>query len=362
MKKCLVLCAMLLFASKSFAHEEYITTSQSGNVTASIEAGWELYERRHMQIVAQLADILSQKMGNKESIYIYYKFCSANPESVPKYAINYKTGDLDPDRRDTSDIKIFCYDYGIKPIGVLKLLEYAITNKDKIQREQKPEAASIFLRHQHVSITSMSASTINEILFAPTSDVVMETLASKIYRPLQEGEGNSRYEKTISYYFQNNKYHVFLTDRELDDDGGFIDKEIVVETFDNIFQFNVVGFRHALVFDSYNSFYSIRVLYVSHGARPKLAATKRHIIDDDKSFRGYPYNVVPMGGDRICISTLPVWWSKTYYDGRVTKEQRPYNMVYMSDNDVLIQNADEILDEAVTKQQGAPKDYDLYLE
>lgn len=357
MKKCLLLCVMIILCSNtSFAHEDYITSSRSGKVRVSIEAGWDIYERRHIEIIAKLADILSKRMGNKETISIHYRLSIAPSEHPSQYAMNYRTGEPDADRENTSDIKIFCYYYDINTVEILKLVEYAITHKKEIKREQKPASASILLRHVPVNLTSIPASTINEILLAPTSDVITETLSEKIYRPFKKGVDEIWNDKRISYFFQNNQYHVFITERETyKKKGEWVYRERVLKTFDNIFQFNIVGYERALVFDSYNSFYSLYGQANGHGLT-KEVISKRHIIDDDKCSRSQPFDIILMSGDRICIASPMRWRTKKYSNGSKVSWQGQYNMIYIIYDDVLIQNADDILDEAAMKQLGIPKE------
>ena len=352
MKKCLVLCAMLLFASKSFAHEDYITSVRNGNVKASIISGFEVEERRQIQIIGQLANILSDKLGNKETISIHYKHLYTTPDHPDQYAVNYKMITPDVIPGDVSDINITCYCYKINPANVLKLVEYTITNAKQIKREQ--DSVSILLPYnRNIRTISIPVSTIQKVLDSETSSEIAETLLTRIYRPLKDGESMDK--NNISYYFQNNQYHVYVQERSWED-GMLVHNDVVIKTFDNIFQFSIVGYARALVFDSPNSFYAISPKRTG-GFGPRDPVSKRHIIDDDGSTNYVPYNVIPMGGDRICIVTHDSKPGRLYYDEPEARWVsapfgRPYNMIYVVNNDVLIQNADDILDDAAMKQLG----------
>lgn len=340
MKK-LVLFLLLMNCNIAYAHSDWFYESTNGNVRTSIKTGWDYEEIRRMEMIGKLANILSEELNSNQAMYIYLNHLYTTPNASSQYYVSCSSTE------QNETILISCYCNRIDPVTVLKLAEYAALNKNDIKKTQQP--ITIKLPHEKTKeIISIPNETINKLLTATPSIAIVKTIANKIYRPLRKNEFVN-----ISYFYQNNKYFVFKKEF-VRKNGEYVDNEITVKELDDIYQFSVVSYEHALVFDTDKSFYFIDGARLNGQYAPKEEVSKRHIISYMPTCR--PYGVFPIGADRICItihdsSDKPF---KKYYGEAPIKRGigKEYNMLYIADNDVLIQNADKIFDEAAMKQLG----------
>jgi hypothetical protein len=319
MKKYLLFLLFVFSINIAYPHSDFGYDYDSGKVKVSIVTGFDYEELRKAQILSVLADSLSSEMKNNHKIQILLNHKYTSPDCEPEYNVySTKSG------FGKSVLVVKVADYSFDIPNILHLVEHAILNK------------------QTMSKWPYGLSADRVLLYNPMSDLLKRILNIKVYRPY---EGYSL--SPISYYFQNNKYHVFIKD--------FRTEETVLKVFDNIFKFEEMKSNDIIVFDTNKSFFFFDS--DSYISQPRNKVSERHVFDNKGSFR--PCKVTYMGGDRfsICIYYHPVSEElfRKYYDEPLKYEYHSINtknMVYIATNEVLIENLDELIDDAAMQQLG----------
>jgi hypothetical protein len=173
-------------------------------------------------------------------------------------------------------------------------------------------------------------------------------LQQRIDRPEKAGhdrpEGDFKY-GGISYYWQNNRYYVFVKEEWYDKPNSkFVNEEREVVLFDveNIFDFRRFRNWSAIIFDTNTSFYSVKQhIYNTFGLEqhtlsenePAPKISQRQVIKNTSDyFLWYPFQVESLGGEKVSILLTTSNWDKT---DRI--------LLYLADEDRLIQDLDELI-------------------
>lgn len=317
----LLLLLFLLSASNVFAHQDFWMIKTFGKVKVRIKTGFHYEEINKAWIIGELTNKLANAHKYKDTIFLDFNH-SYTGDVTPDYFISYDDGSI---KQTWSGAETL---YFLKSKGLvvrevarrfdasstLKLVEYAITHLADIKKEQKPLEYN--KNYCQWLINSIDTSKTRQIVMGIQSNLVSEVMNNKIYRPKNENELNS-----ISYFFRNNKYHVFYNDNKV--------KDSVLLVVDNIYQFETISFNEAIVLDTDNTFYYLK------GAN-KPHASKRWTIKNKFDFYR-PYEITRVGANKVAFS----FWYYSKEEGRQPKER---TLVYRSDKNEVVQDIDKLLD------------------
>jgi len=315
----LLLTLFLLSSSFVYAHQDFWRTKTFGKVKVRIKTGYNYEEINKAWIIGELVNKLRRQLKYNNTIFIDFEHYYIG-DCLPDYFISYDDGSIKrtSGRGDTiyflksKALVIREVSRTFDPVAILKLVEYAITNLENIKQMQKPLKYN--KNYCQWLINSIDTSLTRQISLSKSSSIVNQTLKQKIDRP----DTNDNCE--ISYFYQNNKYHIYFN--EAKEDG------ILLMT-DNIYQFQRVSFNEALVFNSDSTFYYIQ------GVNDPHASQQWTIKNKFDNWR--PYQVAAIGSYKVSIS----FW---VYTGEVGRQSKERILIYRSDKDQLIQDLDKILD------------------
>lgn len=345
MKRITLTLILFLVAITAFAHSDWIYTEKFGKVVTTIQTGIGGEARTKLNLSGEIINLLSGQLKNSTKLNIIVNHAYTTPKFKTKYCISYES--------DQIFIRVYCYD--IVPLNLIKLAEYAMTNKKGLKSRQKEETFE--LPYKKETAISIGDSIIRKTLQQPNSDEVTKVMHNKIYRSRPKTSPSK-----ISYYFQDNKYYIT---REEYNDSTHKKETVVVAELDNIVQIKEVESGHIMLFDSDSSF----IFYASKYApfRPKDKTSKRHVFNNLGAWLK-PYHIAYMGRDMISITfyynTRKLHY--LYYEDmksdpsersnflyRSTYHQK--NMIYLADNDFLVEEASDIIDSVAMKRLGIPK-------
>ena len=310
-----------LFFMPTFAHQDYWTTMDYGNVKVRVKTGFDYEEINKAFIIGQLAEKLAKGLDYSGPIFLDFNHYYLE-DCVPTYFISYDKGTIEHNWDSDSKEKDYLKSKAIvvrqisrqfNVISTLKLLEYSLKNISKIKALQKKITYS-----QHYcdwKINSIDTFHIKEQLKIPNSELLNKIIKQRIYRPDKE------FKYGISYFWQNNMFHLFLRDYKKADS--------TLANIDNIYEIKKFGNSSALVFDSDNSFF-----YVSQNN--KTYVSQKHVINN--TFDYYrPYNVENISRDKLSINF-------SYYPNKSERQPKEITLIYLTDKDELIQDLDKLLE------------------
>lgn len=150
----------------------------------------------------------------------------------------------------------------------MNLVYYAITNKARVKTESRTDILSSYLRNMYYKLETLPSSLVDSIK-STTTTFVQSILQTKVYR---EVDSVDRHRLYYSYYSKNGQLHIF---------GGIHDKEIVLDTIEQIYSFNPREYmpEGLFVFETPNSFrkYELSTLFSDYEGK----RSKRHNIPLD---------------------------------------------------------------------------------
>ncbi|NDV80158.1 hypothetical protein [Dysgonomonas sp. 511] len=277
---------MTILSTSLFAHSDVGYQYKYGNVKGYIFYGYyEHEERNKAEIIAQYAELLAKEMNYRDTIFLnfthdYVK--GAQKEYEYKILLNGEKKGLPiviSQNRNRYDI-----------IQTLLLVEYAINNKAAIEKTPQKMLPDADME----KITSRSI-----------SENVSKIISHKIYKPADRINADLDQIDEISYYVQNNKFHVYKKGSTHNAEKDVLEKtEEVLLQLDNIYQFSKLrlypyyGSSKAVVFDSDSSFYCIDI--AADYDFDRTFFSKRYPIDKP-SYVFEPYLVNDVGGNIITI-------------------------------------------------------------
>ena len=322
---CLLIIVLSLNLGEIFAHQDFYRTKDFGNVKVGITTGFEYEEINKVNMFGQLAEKLSKELNYSEPIlldfsHFYVKYCD------PDYFISYDKGNIeyywgewitDSSIIEDNAIVIRQVARQFDAQTTLKLLEYAILNLKNIKSTQRQITYN--KNYCNWKINTIDTLIIKKILNMPNSNLLNNILKTKINRPEKEHFGNN-----FSYYWQNNRYFVFWKRPNMPD-------TVLIE-LENIYDFNKNGNIYVMVFDSDSSFHYVgkydNIFYYGDS----IQVSQRHVMEKPFPWDSYePFKVGNLGNGKIFI-----------YLG-----YQPRILVYLTDEDKLIQDLDKLLREKV---------------
>lgn len=317
MKRFKLLTLLFVLTSNiAFGHQDFWVIKDFGNIKVRIKTGFQYEEIKKSWIIGELAYKLCQQLNYTKPVFIDFEHFYVG-DCEPGYFLSFDDGSI-IQTWEREKPKPFLKEKSLvlrevsrqfTPSITLRLLEYAIANIDKIKADQRTiEYNQNFCQWK---IKSFDTSQIKKVVRENLSVVVNKILSTRVYR--QEDEKNK---SGISYYFQNNKYHVFVNESKF--------KDSVLLTVDNIYQFQSLSFNESIVLDTDSSFY-----FVQAGVNNPHSSGRKIIEHTYDYYR--PFDISTIGFNEVNFS----FW---YYDRTGGIEYKERNVVYKTDTDELLQN------------------------
>lgn len=317
----LIILLFILSSNVAFGHQDFWLSRDFGNVKVRIKTGFQYEEINKGWIIGELANKLCQQANYIEPVFIDFNhYYVGNCE--PDYFLSFDDGSI-IQKWEEEKPKPFLKKHSLvirevsrqfTPAVTLKLLEYAIANVKEIKSSQA--LVEYNQNYCQWKIRTLDTLLVKKVATANISSLVNKTLSARIYRL-----NNDKVKSDISYYFQNNKYHIIYNDYQV--------KDSVLLKVDNIYQFQGISFNESIAFDTDSSFYFIQGANNPH-------SSKRKVIE--KTFKNYrPFEVSTVGSYKVTFS----FW---YYDRTKGRQHKERNVLYKTDTDELIQDLDKLLE------------------
>ena len=255
-----------------FAHQDIYAIENYGNVKVKISSySFDLEEVNRSFIIAQLVQKLSIQLNNKDSIYLdfdhsYMSECKS--AYFLSYGINNQILNVDDDknislekanRSNTIILKSISYSFDEK--SILKLIEFAILNKNYINTTQR--VCGYKSEYYNYNIVSLDSNETKTVLFNESSLLQKEILLKNIERP------NHNFKTGISYKFVNGNFDLFNRNS--------LGKDSTFMNLKNIYLMKEVKIKNTqivTVFESDTVFY-----FVNRNVKTnKLFISKRYIL------------------------------------------------------------------------------------
>lgn len=305
----------------AFVHQDFWTSTAYGNVKVRVKTGFDYEEINKAFIIGQLAEKLSKDLGYTDQIFLDFDHHYTG-DCDPAYFISYDKGKIEYTWESGSKEKDYLKENAIvvrqvskrfNVISTLRLLEYSIKNISSIKASQKQIEYN--QNYCQWKINSIDTALIKEQLQQASSVSLNNIVKLKIERPDKD------FKYGISYYWQDNKFHLFLRDYNKPD--------TTLASIDNIYDIKKFGGSSAMVFDSDSSFF-----YISQYNRPIVS--KRQVINNTYDYYR-PFKIENIGGDKLSIYF-------SYYTNETGLQPKERTLIYLIKKDELIQDLDKLID------------------
>lgn len=291
MKAFFLIIFLVLGFNNVFAHKDILISEDFGNVKVLFKTGFYYEEMNKSLIIGKYAELLSKKLNYTHRITLFFIHNYTNNNEVYyKFASDDKNNSLNKD-----DIYLEMKDEEFDIFKVLWLLEHSIKNVNNFNSLDEEQI-------------------LNKI--DPNSESINEILKTKFYRPLLI-ENLTLPDNKISYYFQNNKFHIFRVENKA---------EKVLFEVDNIFQIAMIDEDSFLIFITKESFY-----YITSN---RLKSPSQKMI-----IKNFNEQVLPYGISNVSFNITSITFSKF----RNRKDERV--MLFYHENENLIQDISEFIKE-----------------
>lgn len=313
----LFLVLMMVLPILTWAHEDFYFTHKVNETSLRIRTGFNFEEISKARLVCDLVDDLRGLHDYCKAIHIdYIHDYVGYSEKIqflnigrPKVLEKYESRISDIDNKDGIILRIIDEEFPIS--DVLKIIEYAIGNEEKVRELQRQyDYKSRFINWTLYSVAQ-------ELI----ADIKKGGLSSKgaVVNSIPRYKINEDDFRGYTYFLKNAKYHICYRQRERYDEP--------VEILNNLFQIANLSDYNAVVFDTKKTF-----RYYSKRGR-KLYRRHKIVLGEQSS---QPYKLLETGSDKIVIR-YPV------YTGR----QRDYlpgrEVLYLIDTDSLIDDFDAFI-------------------
>jgi hypothetical protein len=318
---CILTIILTLTFGTAFAHQDFWTFADYGNVKVRVKTGFDYEEINKAFIIGQLAEKLSKELNYSNPIFLDFNHHYTG-DCNPTYFISYDKGKIEYTWESASKEKNYLKSNSIvvrqvskqfNVISTLRLLEYSIKNISSIKSSQK----QIEYNQNYCQwiINSIDATLIKEQLQKASSALLNNIVKLRIERP----DKNFKY--GISYFWQDNKFHIFLRDYNKPD--------TTLASIENIYDLKKLGGSSAMVFDTDSSFF-----YVCQYNRPIVS--QRQVINNTNDYYR-PFKIENVGGDKFSIYFY-------YYTNEVGLQPKERTLIYLTEKDELIQDLDKLID------------------
>jgi len=253
MKNLYILIVVLIISLKSYAHKDILVTEKFGNIKIITKTGFYYEELNKTFMIGEYAKLLCNELKFKDTITIFFKHNYVE-EMNSKFSIQkYKENKV---RNFFITYESSKFDF----IETLNIIEYIIKNNSK----------------------SMKCN-LNNIVEKSQSELINNILSNKIYRPVLVKELTNS--NNLSYYVQNGKYTFFYLKN---------DKEQVIFTTTEVYQFSSINSNIYIVFDTKKSFYCITM--------EDFLSLKKVNFDNENYYMPYSLNLVSENVINIILS------------------------------------------------------------
>ena len=351
---CILIIVLSMNFGNVFAHSDLFYNNNFGNVKTSILTGFQYEEINKVAIFGQLAEKLSKEFNYSDPILLDFTHTYTRSEISDSFISYDSISYWDADSKSWLVnkgivIRQIAKEFQAQPI--LKLLEYAILNLETVKSTQKQMVYNPYppLSNYERKINTIDTLAIEQILNTSNSDLLNNILKQRVDRPEKEGidrpEGDFR-NGGISYYWQNNRYFVFLKyDKWYGGDytnwENAQEREVVLFDVENIYDFRRFRNWSGLIFDTDTSFYSVKQHINipfgqgSHMHEDKPKISQRQVIENISGYWLWrPFQIENIGGDKVSITLQSSNWD------------RPYRtLLHLVNEDRLIQDLDELIRE-----------------
>lgn len=284
MKYVFVVLILLIVGQKTCAHEDRYYTYEFENVTVRFKTGFFFEEIHNVKIIGKYASLLSDRMdydkpilldfihdyghtyqGNTFSFlnigseeYELVSFWDQSYDSIFNEDVYHMVPYSDSveninniekevytipriDREDKIVIRQFGFHFDVTK--TLNLLYYAINNKSEVLKLSRTDTLYSYLSNMYYSLETLPSSIVDSIK-SSTVPYVASILQTQVYR---EVDSVDRHRLYYSYFSKNGKLFVFA---------GIHDKEIILDTLDQVYSINPMESIPAalFVFETPNQF------------------------------------------------------------------------------------------------------------
>lgn len=208
----------MLASFKNYAHKDIMIKKTYGNIKIVTVTGFHYEEINKTLIIGEYARLLSQKMGFKDTITIFFRH-------------NYTENAI-----SKCDIK--------KTVKGDKLSFYITYDKSNFDFVETLSILEYVIKHKAKSLNC----DIKKIEHKKPSKRVNRILSNRIYRPSVVQE--LKVDNDISYYVENTKYHIYCLKSDI---------ETVKLIADKLYQINLADKEYLIVFDTKDSFYYLNI-------------------------------------------------------------------------------------------------------
>jgi hypothetical protein len=338
----ILLVIMLFLTYPLFSHQDVEISNSYKKIHYKIQTSFRHEERVKLEMVVRLIDQLAEELNYYDSIYINYHHQYIG-HFEPDYGLSFDQGEVfvSDDEKDSiylyqKDVLVIkIYAYTLNPLQILKLADFGMRNIPLIQSTQTINQTSKWLiNYRYSSIPQLK---IDSILSYNESSFVKKIDSQKNLIEHNKFPNNYYDDINIYYYYQSGLYHL---SRKPDIYTGGVakDKDSLLISLSNIYQFEMLDCNQCMVFDTDCSFYFLDVY--KYGLSPKMI-----IKFDDVNEKKWLYSEVPkpinyLDGDLVSIylgSYSPP--TNNVFDRKVFERHVLYNIKEKK----LIQNLEELI-------------------
>jgi len=334
---CILIVSLNMTAGHVSAHSNFFHCESFGNVKTSILTGYYYEEINKVTIFGQLAEKMSKELNYSGLILLDFNHTytrNVEPDFFISFdSISYWNENSEKWLKEKG-IVIRQFAKQFQAQTTLKLLEYAISNLKNIKSTQRQIE---YKNHYNLKITSIDTLKIEKILSTPNSKFLNNILQQRIDRPEKDFRNGG-----ISYYWQNDNYYVFVKYMWWNnDEQNFYYPEYVLFVIENVFDFHRFKNWSTVIFDSDSSFYVAKQnAQIPFGQGSSISIhepqlSRRHVIENTFGYCR-PFNVENIGGDKVSINFQ-------YYSRGGGRQPRERILIYLVEEDELIQDLDELL-------------------
>lgn len=324
-QKIFIFISLLLSFNFLKAHSDFRTFSRAKNVITCIKTGYNFEEIKKIELIGNIVAGLSEKLEYKGVILIIYNHNYIRSE-ITDYYMSIDKGKYDYNDNShygrellkDSSIVLKCIGSKISSTDILKCVEYAILNEKEIKKDQ------VFYNcnkeFEKPKILSIDSNKIKEIILSKSSNTIAQLQRIPIYR--KEVTQNT---PNISYFYKENKYHIYKTEPN--------SKDSTLLILDDIFQFE--RFRQdntVIVFDSDTTFYRVCM----YG--PNKLVSKKLTIENKIRTSYKPYILNYIGFDKFSIAFEYVSVVNNIY------ETLYRTLVYNENTETLLQDLEKCME------------------
>ena len=289
-KNLIIILTLLLIPITVSAHKDFWVSKKYGNVTSRIETGYGYEEIKKIQIIGKLAEKLALKLDYTEPILLDFDHkYTGNSNStyylgVDDQEITYNHGTNEQKILIKKKIVIYQTGSSFNIINTLKMLEYSIKNRTKIEEEQKP------IKRWGRTINSIDKNKSIDILKTPETELINSIKNTKIYRP------EKNFKSGFTYFWKNDRYTIVFAEESSE-------KTIIILT--NIYDFKK---RDNIVF----AFKTPSKLIIHENSNKEIVSNKFRIKNARENYK--PYKISKIRDNIYSINF-------SYYHRRRRKKQ-----------------------------------------